>query len=230
MNVIGQEKLKIEIDNPQPRVGQNITFSINDDFLTEYFEKEFGKNVDLNSSSSLFGMRSDDFEKVIVFKKAKKYKIGPFNFEFNGTKYVTNVIEVEVLPELPMENGLWLRITEFEGEKQLILEQLIRNESNKSDTEDGGVSFTVGGVKPEGIEFANLNYALTEDIKLSNYSSSTYTITPEDADPHDAGFSYSIKKYKINSDNDFIGEYIITEDDFTNLPEKFDIGNIKIQK
>ena len=37
-------------------------------------------------------------------------------------KYTTETIEVNVLPKLPMENGLWLRITEFDGQKYLILE------------------------------------------------------------------------------------------------------------
>ena len=35
LNAIGQKKLNIEIDNPEPRVGQSVTFSINIDFLTD---------------------------------------------------------------------------------------------------------------------------------------------------------------------------------------------------
>jgi len=42
LHIIGQEKLQIEIDNPEPRVGQSVTFSINIDFLTDYFKKELG--------------------------------------------------------------------------------------------------------------------------------------------------------------------------------------------
>ena len=89
LNAIGQEKLKIEIDNPEPRVGQSVTFSINVDFLTNYFKKELGRNVDFTRSTSIFGMQSDDFERVIIFEKAKTYEIGPFDFEFNGKKYTT---------------------------------------------------------------------------------------------------------------------------------------------
>ena len=150
---IGQKKLQIEIDNPEPRVGQSVTFSINVDFLTDYVKKELGKNVKLTRSTSIFGMQSDDFERVIIFEKARTYEIGPFNFEFNGKKYTTESIEVNVLPKLPMENGLWLRVAEFDGQQYLILEQLISNESNKSVTENGGYSHTIGGVKPEGKEF-----------------------------------------------------------------------------
>ena len=230
LNAIGQEKLKIEIDNPEPRVGQSVTFSINVDFLTDYFKKELGNDVEFTRSTSIFGMQSDYFERVIIFEKAKKYKIGPFNFEFNGKKYTTETIEINVLPKLPMENGLWLRITEFDGQQYLILEQLIGNESNKTDNENGGYSHTIGGVKPEGKEFAELNEELTKGIELSNYSSATNTLTPESAGLFDVGFSYSIKKYKIKFEEDFKGNYIITQKDFKNLPEDFDIGKIKLKK
>ena len=230
LNAIGQKKLEIEIDNPEPRVGQSVTFSINVDFLTDYFKKELGRNIEFTRSTSIFGMQSDDFERVIIFEKAKKYEIGPFDFEFNGKKYTTESIEVNVLPKLPMENGLWLRITEFDGQKYLILEQLISNESNKTNNENGGYSHTIGGVKPEGKEFSELNEELTDGIELSNYSSSSNTLRPENAELFDVGFSYSIKKYKIKFDENFNGEYIISEKDFTGLPENFDIGKIKIEK
>ena len=230
LNAVGQKKLEIEIDNPEPRVGQSVTFSINVDFLTDYFKKELGKNVEFTRSTSIFGMQSDDFERVIIFEKAKKYEIGPFDFEFNGKKYTTETIEVNVLPKLPMENGLWLRITEFDGQKYLILEQLISNKSNKTDNENGGYSHTIGGVKPEGKEFAELNEELIKGIELSNYSSATNTLNPEGAGLFDVGFSYSIKKYKIKFDEDFKGNYIITEIDFKNLPEDFDIGKINLKK
>lgn len=230
LNAIGQKKLEIEIDNPEPRVGQSVTFSINVDFLTDYFKKELGKNIEFTRSTSIFGMQSDNFQRVIIFEKAKKYEIGPFDFEFNGRKYTTETIEVNVLPKLPMENGLWLRITEFDGQQYLILEQLISNESNKTDNENGGYSHTIGGVKPEGKEFAELKEELTEGIELSNYSSSSNTLRPEGADLFDVGFSYSIKKYKIKFEDSFSGEYIISEKDIQNLPETFELGKIELKK
>jgi len=230
INAIGQKKLKIEIDNPEPRVGQSVTFSINVDFLTDYFKNEFGKSIEFTRSTSIFGMQSDDFVRVIKFKETKKYEIGPFNFEFNGKKYTTEIIEVNVLPQLPMENGLWLRKTEFDGQQYLILEQLISNESDQTDNQNGGYSYTIGGVKPEGKEFAELKEDLTKGIELNNYSSSSTTLRPEGADIFDNGFSYSIIKYKIKFDDNFKGEYIISEKDFINFPDKFDIGKIKVER
>jgi len=227
---IGQEKLNIDIDNPAPRVGQPVTFSINMDFLTDYFKKQIGKNVNFKGASSIFRIQSDDFERVIKFEKAKNYTIGPFNFEFNNKKYTTDVIEVTVSPELPMQNGLWLRITEFDGQKYLILEQLISNQSNKTQNENGGYTQTIGGILPEGKEFAELNKEVTQGILLNNYSSASNTITPDGGNPLDAGFSYSIKKYKITFDDTYNGEYTITEKNFKDLPEVFDIQNVKLKK
>ena len=106
----------------------------------------------------------------------------------------------------------------------------ISNESNKADNENGGYSHTIGGVKPEGKEFAQLNKELTKGIELSNYSSANNTLNREGAGLFDVGFSYSIKKYKIEFDQNFNGEYIITKTDFKNLPENFDIGKIKLKK
>ena len=230
INTFGQKKIKIEIDNPEPRVGQSVTFSINVDFLTSYFKKELGKNIDFTRSTSHFGFQSDDFERVIIFKKAKKYGIGPFKFEFNGKEYTTNRITLKVLPKLPIQNGLWLRLTEFDGQKYLILEQFISNESNKTNNENGGYSHTIGGVKPKGKEFAELNEKLTEGIELSNYSSSSNTVNPDNAGLFDVGFSYSIKKYKIKFDEKFNGKYTISIKDIKNLPNEFEIGKIKLKK
>jgi len=230
LNAFGQKILKIEIDNPEPRVGQQVTFSINVDFLTNYFKKEVGKNVEFTRSTSIFGNRSDDFERVIIFEKAKTYKIGPFDFEFNGNKYTTEIIEVNVLPKLPMEEGLWLRKTVFNGQQYLILEQLISNVSNRTEQENGGYSVTIGGVKPEDKEFAELKDLLVEGIEANKYSSSSTTLRPDETDLLDVGFSYSIKKYKVEFEENFSEEYFISEKDFINLPDKFDIGKINLKK
>lgn len=228
IGLIGQEKLKIEIDNPEPRVGQSVTFSIDMDFLNDYFKNKLGKNIEF-SNSSLFAMHSKSFERVIVFNKAKKHKIGPFNFEFNGTKYFTDTIEVNVLPELPIERGVWVRLTEFEGEKYIILEQLIENESNFKEHEDGGFSHTIGGVLPKGKEFAELHEELTDGIELSNYSSSSHTLTSKDSKQMDVGFSYSIKKYRIEFKDNFDGSYTLSKKDFEHLPEKIDLEKIELK-
>lgn len=214
LSAIGQTKLKIEINNPEPRVGQSFTFSIKLDFLTDYFNKELAKNINFTHSAKIPERQSNDIEREIIFKKAGKYKIGPFDFEFNGIKYTTETIEVNILPELPLESGLWVRVTELNGKQYLILEQMINNESNKT----------------EENEFADINENLRKKIKLYYSSSETNTILPENAGFSDGGFSYSIKRYEIKYDKNLDEEYIILETDFNNLPQKFHLGKIKIKK
>jgi len=227
----GQESVKIEIDNPEPRVGQKVTFSTNLDFFTEYLKEELGNNIELTRSTSIHGMQSDNFVRVVIFKEAKKYQIGPFEFEFNGKKYKTNSIEINVLPKLPYENGLWLRLTEFNGKKYLILEQLIGNISDKKDDESGNsYSHTIGGVRPQGVEFAELKEKLTNGLELSNYSSASYGLSPENSKLFDIGFSYSLKKYRVKFKDNFIGKYKLTEKDIINLPEKYSIGKIVLKR
>ncbi|MBF8151237.1 hypothetical protein ITJ86_15110 [Winogradskyella sp. F6397] len=230
MNVFAQEKLEIKIDNPQPRVGQKIILSIEDKFLDDYIQGEIDDQIEFTGSQSIYGFHSSGINRVIIFNKAKTYKIGPLNFELNGKKYTTNVIEVDVLKELPIEEGLWLRQTEFEGEQYLILEQMIVNESNKTEDENGGISETIGGVKPDHIEYAELNEDISDGIVLSNYSSASHTISSNKTNFLDVGLSYSIKKYKITYDENYNGSYSISKKDITNLPEVSDLGNIQLKQ
>ncbi|WP_298512323.1 BatD family protein [uncultured Kordia sp.] len=226
---IAQEKITLTIDNPSPRVGQEIKLSINSDFFTDYLQKQMDSDIELTNSTSVFGKSSNSFERIIIFKEAKKYTIGPFNFEFNGTKYTTTTIDVDVLPELKLEAGVWIRIKEHEGETLLILEQLIRNESNKKST-DNKVSYTIGGVKPAGTVFAELKNEIALGITIRKYMSSSSTKRVNEEDFSSPGFSYSIQKYKVEFDRDFKGSYTITEKDFENLPKDFPIDYIELKK
>lgn len=227
----GQENAKIEIDNPEPRVGQKVTLSFKLNFFIEYLQDELGNSIELTRATSIHGTQSDGIERVIIFNEAKKHKIGPFKFEFNGKKYKTNYIEINVLAELPFESGLWLRLIELNGQKHLIMEQLISNVSDKKDNEnDEGYSHTIGGAKPEGTEFAELRTNLTDELELSNYNSASYGLRPENADLFDVGFSYSIKKYKVKFNENYKGKYDLTIKDIINLPKSYEIGNIVLEK
>ncbi len=213
MSAIGQTKLKIEINNPEPRVGQSFTFSIKLDFLGDYFNKELANNIDLTHSAKISSMQSNNFEREIIFEEAGKHKIGPFNFEFNGVKYTTETIEINILPELPLENGLWVRVTELNGQQYLIIEQLINNESDKTEEK----------------EFADINENLRKKLKLYYSSSETKTLRPKNAGYSDVGFSYSIKKYENKYDKNLGEEYLLLKTDFNNLPKNFSLGKIKIK-
>ena len=62
LNAFCQNNLKIEIDNPEPRVGESVLFSINIDFLKYNIQEKLGPEIELTRSTSVHGMQSDDFE------------------------------------------------------------------------------------------------------------------------------------------------------------------------
>ena len=219
INAIGQKKLEIRIDNLEPRVGQNVTFSIDLDFLTEYLQKELNNTVKITNSNSI--MMFGNFEREILFQEAKKYQIGPFNFEFNGIKYTTDSIEVNVLPELPKEDGLWLRLNEYKGVKYLILEQRIGTEPNQTYISTIPDIYGNGGNKPNNPKLAKLNLKLVNGIELFNCGTTSTTIN---------GTTYSITKYKVKYDPYFNDSYVITEKNFEDLPKTFQIGEIELKK
>lgn len=60
-NAFCQNNVKIEIDNPEPRVGESVLFSINIDFLKDNIQEKLGSEIELTRSTSVHGMQSDDF-------------------------------------------------------------------------------------------------------------------------------------------------------------------------
>jgi len=220
LNLIGQEKLTISIDNPEPRVGQEVVFSISFDFLNDYFDGQFEDGVEFPRTSYSFDDTYQTIDKKVIFNDVKTYTVGPFNFEFNGVKYTTDSIEVNVLPALIIEEGLWLRQFNFQDNTYLIVEQFIKNNN----------SYSYGGDKPENKEFASLNHLLSDGINLEFKSSFSKTVIPKNTKPGLPGFSYQIQKYKVNYTYNYKGAYKLSKKDFIDLPSTFDLNNIKLKR
>lgn len=230
LNAFCQNNLKIEIDNPEPRVGESVLFSINIDFLKDNIQEKLGSEIELTRSTSVHGMQSDDFERVIVFNKVGLNKVGPFEFEFNGKKYVTNQIEINVQPKIVLEESLMVRIAELNGQKYIVIEQLVKNIAKTERNEFGEMTTYLGGLAPDNFEFANLNEEIKRSIELDDLNTSSETLTPENSKYGEIGFSYSRIRYRINFSEDFKGEYILTEKDFINLPKNYKLKPIIIKK
>lgn len=229
LSSIGQEKVKINIGNPSPRVGDKISFIINIDFFNSFLKKNLEQKSLVQKEPS-YGFFSKTLSREIIFKEAKEYTIGPFKFEFNGKKYITNSIIVKVLPELPKKTGLWVRYAKSDDEQYIIIEQLIKNVPNKPN--DGSEEYThyLGGVKPDDKEFAKLNTKLTKGIQLSQNGSMTKTVNDGIENINTLGFSYSRIKYKVEFDKDFKGRYKISDKDFNNLPKLYTINIIELKQ
>ena len=219
LNTFGQNSLKIEIDNPEPRVGEDVLFSINIDFLKNNLQEKLGAEIELTRSTSTHGLQSDDFERIIKFNKIGLIKIGPFEFDFNGRKYFTNQIVVNVQPKIKLEESLMVRIAEIKSQKYIIIEQLVKNIAKTEPDEYGNITTYLGGVAPENFEFASINENFCKNIELDDKNTSSETLTSENPKYGEMGYSYSKIRYRINFNKDFEGEYKLTEKDFMNLPK-----------
>jgi len=230
LNVIGQKKIEIEIDNPEPIVGESVTFSLNADFLTDNLKKGLGNDIELTRSTSISGMQSDNFERVIIFNKVGFNKVGPFEFEFNGQKYVSNQIEINVQPKIVLEESLEIRIAKLKEIKYIIIEQLVKNVAKTEANEFGNITTYLGGVTPENFEFATIQENLGKKIELDDRNTSSETLNSENPKLGEIGFTHSIIRYRINFDEDFKGEYKLTEKDFTNLPKNYKLKQLILKK
>lgn len=227
LSLQAQTNINIKISNPQPRVEDELTMTMEVDLMGDLLKSKLDKNIEIRRSYGLFS--SKNITKTIAFTKEGTYSIGPFEFTFNGEKYTTNSVEVEVISKIPKEEGVWLRYIRHEGEQFIILEQLIANESDARQTENGFTQ-TIGGSLPEDDSFAEINLELTSGLTLYNSGSATRTIQKEGADFMAPGFSYSRKKYKVQYDDSFTGEYKFTSRNMKNLPKNVKIEEFVIAK
>ena len=184
----------------------------------------------MTRSTSVHGLQSDDFERVIIFNKVGLNKVGPFEFEFNGKKYVTNQIEINVQPKIILEENLMVRIAELNGQKYIIIEQLVKNIAKTERNEFGEMTTYLGGLAPDNFEFAKLDEEVKRNIELDDLNTSSETLTPTDSKYGEIGFSYSKMRYRINFSKDFKDEYMLTEKDFLNLPKNYKLKPLSIKK
>ena len=181
INTFCQNSVKIEIDNPEPRVGESVLFLINIDFLKDIIQNKLGSEIELTRSTSVHGMQSDDLERVIVFNKVGLNKVGPFEFEFNEKKYVTNQIEINVQPKIILEESLIFRIANFNNQKYIVIEQLVKNIAQTKQTAFGKTTTYLGGLLPDNFEFTNLNEEIKRNIELDDLNTSSETLAPENS-------------------------------------------------
>ncbi|MDH5379995.1 MAG: BatD family protein [Cyclobacteriaceae bacterium] len=223
-----QDTLQIKLDNTMPRLGEKIELSFSIDFFTNALQKQLGENIELTNASSIFGSQNKEFTRVLQLNKLGEYPIGPFSFNFNEKNYTTNSLTIKVIEALPFEEGIWIRLIENNGKKYLIVEQLISNKSDLKKTSNG-YSYTVGGIKNEKDNFAEIIESSKNGITINFRGSRTNTIKPEGAGLTDPGLSYSFKKYEVVLDDEYMGDYILSNKDFTNLPKKTKIEKIEIR-
>lgn len=217
--VNAQDTLKLKINNPAPRVGDEIEISFSLEFITQEIENQIKGDV-IVSNDFYYGTNPDYFRKTLEFTKAGEQTVGPFKFDFNGKTFVTDSVTISVDKKLPFEEGVWIRVAQDGyGQKYLIIEQLIGNKSDYKKEKDG-FSYTAGGEKDDNIEFADLDKENIDEVSIGNSQSMENTRTAEGADIFAPGLRYSFKKYTYTVSDRFEGTFSFKKKHFKNLPKK----------
>ena len=120
--------LELSISNPQPRLNEGATVSLNIEPLKRTILDnlpQIGNKEIIKSSAgpyTLFSLKTPE---------KGKYEVGPLEFMINDTRYITNKILYEVIDPLPeTDNGLWIRyIKQSDSTFCIIIEQRIPADS-----------------------------------------------------------------------------------------------------
>lgn len=225
-----QDTLKLAVDNPGPRVGDEVELSFSFDFFSDHLKSQLNSEVEMKSSLSAFGSNSDKLIRRIEFTKQGKRTIGPFKFGFNGKTLTTDSISFDVAEKLPFEEGVWIRlISDYQDNKLLIVEQLVKNESDYSDNKNG-FSYTIGGKMDEKTELVEIEEVSENGLEITFRSSKSKTRTKDGGDTYAAGLTYSFKKYQIEFDESFDGPFTLKKKHLINLPKKTSFDNIVISR
>src|ERR1051325_2105817 len=108
ISISGYSQSSLIVDNPGPRVGDNIKLSIR----LEAGEESIGRG---------------DIELYEQAENVGSVTFGPFTFTVAGKVYETGTVTVNVSPKLPANvlDGIWVRLIPFQEEYFLIIEQRI---------------------------------------------------------------------------------------------------------
>ncbi|GAB5524838.1 MAG: hypothetical protein Roseis2KO_27100 [Roseivirga sp.] len=223
-----QSTLELSIDNPEPRIGDKVELSFSFSFFIDEIRTQLSDDMVMTNAANIFGTGSDKFTRVLEFKRTGKHTVGPFKFDFNGKTIITDSINIDVAEELPFEEGLWIRLTSDQsGNKFLIVEQLVGNQSDYTEKENG-FAYTVGGKLDEGTEFAEIEDLYEDGVTISFKQSRSNTRTSDQGDVFAAGLSYSFKKYKVEFDEGFNGVFTLKKKHLKNLPKKTSFKKLEI--
>lgn len=218
--MFSQEQFEISVDNFEPRVGQEVRLSFSGNFMTKFFQRELGNDIkykDSDTDITAIDIVPDGINRTIIFNKSGINTIGPLVLNFDGIKYVSNQLVVNVRPQMKIEEGVWLLSSEFEDEKYVIIEQIVRNVKIEKVDESGilNTSFDI----PEKFVLATLKENLGDDIGLAISDSKTEQQFPENTD-FEYGITYSKTRYRVVFGDSFKGEYTLSKKDVIDLPRK----------
>jgi hypothetical protein len=167
------QTLNLEISNPQPRLGEVFTVSVNIDTLSAIILKPLADKFKMSSTS---GSASTDYPKFTADVWATNLGenvIGPLTFEFNGKRYSTSQVKFDVVDSLPAtDRGLWFRkVIANDSTFYILIDQRVPfNESN--DANSVKLVGSVENIRSDGSTTTSTSTSIDSDKgKISEYSS-----------------------------------------------------------
>lgn len=218
--LIAQERLTMEIDNPAPRVGDKVEFTIDFSFLDEFISDELGDDIEIEEDAFHLSQISG-IKKTISFKKKGRQVVGPFNFELNGQSFETDSIIVDVAEKLPFEEGVWIRfVTDSKDKRYIILEQYMKNKVKIKTKKKRGKRINSSVPKIDDNEMVELMDINEKGVSIGSRFSSILTRYPESADQfsRESGMRYKRAQYEIKLSVDFKEPFEVNEKYVKNLP------------
>ncbi len=216
--VVNSQNVRLGVHNPSPRAGDiiEIEFTIPNDSL-----QTSSTNIDSLTSLNLncLGKGSIIIKKIIANEGT--YSIGPFSFVIDGKTYTSNKIQLNVAPKLPNDReGLWLREATFDNKDYLIIEQRIdlSNKNPKLKTPyDSFVELGDNLYDNSAISFSFVSSTSTQQTDIDQLNDPTNKII------------YKRQVYKINKLSGFKGSYVLSQNDFTNVPKNVTFSGLIIK-
>jgi hypothetical protein len=218
LHVNGQ-KISLKTIYPEPRVGQSFSITLELDFIKDYFEKTLPNEMKFKSYSAF-----SNFSHDINVNETGNFTIGPLEFEFNGNKYWTDTLIINVIEKLEAKEGIWIRLMNVGNTQFVVIEQHIDNNWEIDEVSQNSFSMSIS---PENAEFAELIENPIEGLEFYNRQSSTSSISKDGENTFGVSLAYSRKIYRIT--NETGKEIKLTDKFFKNLPLKAKIPRLKIK-
>jgi hypothetical protein len=218
------QTLELTISNPQPRLGEIFTLSVEiDTVATNVFSFLSNKFIVSPYKSS-----SNTGSTIGVSLQATKLghnDIGPLNFKIDNKVYTSNKIKFDVVDSLPPVNkGLWFRTTPIDDSTvYLIIEQRIP--ALVYVTHDSPTSMTM--TTKTNDEDKEVEMVQDSDNISFGGSHSDYQSVKEPKNKTESKFEYFFALYKIKRNKNG-NPVVISKDDFKNIPDYYVFKNILI--
>lgn len=138
--------VKLEPSNPAPRVREGFTIS----FVLEKNDPDSLEVVDDWLAQSLISSMNRVADGNIeisdwLLTEEGHLQIGPLQIPVNGKTYITNTLDLIVTTQLPddIDEGLWIRQLNFQGQEYIILEQRHPGKMKQTTNENGRAIWSI---------------------------------------------------------------------------------------